>query len=88
LRIPIPELNEERRVELTRLAKNYSEQSKIAVRNVRRDGMETIKHLEKSGDISKDDQKILADDIQELTDQMIKNIDEITAAKEVEIMQV
>lgn len=88
LRIPIPELNEERRIELSKLAKNYSEQSKVAVRNVRRDGMETIKNMEKDGDISQDDQKILADDIQELTDQMIKNIDEVTSAKESEIMQV
>ncbi len=88
LRIPIPELNEERRIELTKLAKNYSEQSKVAVRNVRRDGMETIKHMEKDGDISQDDHKILADDIQELTDKMIHTIDEVTAAKEEEIMQV
>ncbi len=88
LRIPIPELNEERRIELTKLAKNYSEQSKVAVRNVRRDGMETIKHMEKEGNISQDEQKNLADDIQELTDTMIKSIDEVTAAKEAEIMQV
>ncbi|MBT5186658.1 MAG: ribosome recycling factor [Kordiimonadaceae bacterium] len=88
LRIPIPELNEERRLELTKLARNYSEQSKIAVRNVRRDGMETIKHMEKDGDISQDDQKILGTDIQELTDEAVKSIDEVTAAKEIEIMQV
>ena len=88
LRIPIPELNEERRLELTKLAKGYSEQSKVAVRNVRRDGMETIKNMEKDGDISQDDQKILADDIQKLTDEMIKSIDEVTATKEAEIMQV
>ncbi|MBT6033775.1 MAG: ribosome recycling factor [Kordiimonadaceae bacterium] len=88
LRIPIPELNEERRLELTKLARNYSELSKIAVRNVRRDGMETIKHMEKDGDISQDDQKILGTDIQELTDEAVKSIDEVTAAKEIEIMQV
>lgn len=88
LRIPIPELNEERRIELTKLARNYSEQSKIAVRNVRRDGMETIKHMEKDSKISQDEQKILGDDIQELTDKAVKEIDEITTAKEAEIMQV
>ena len=88
LRIPIPELNEERRLELTKLARNYSEQSKIAVRNVRRDGMETIKHMEKDGDISQDEQKNLGEDIQDLTDKAVKNIDELTASKEVEIMQV
>jgi|TARA_R110002096_G_scaffold342687_3_gene535711 ribosome recycling factor len=88
LRIPIPELNEERRVELTKLAKNYSEHSKVAVRNVRRDGMETIKHMEKDGGISQDEQKILGDDIQKLTDDAVKAIDEVTASKEEEIMQV
>lgn len=88
LRLPIPELNEERRIELTKLAKSYSEQSKIAVRNVRRDGMETIKSMEKDGDISQDDQKTLGDDIQKLTDDTIKTIDEVTVAKEAEIMQV
>ncbi len=88
LRIPIPELNEERRIELTKLAKNYSEQSKIAVRNVRRDGMETIKNMEKDGNISQDEQKMFGEDIQELTDEAVKNIDEVTASKEAEIMQV
>lgn len=88
LRIPIPELNEERRIELSKLAHKYCEQSKIAVRNVRRDGMETIKHQEKDGDISQDEQKILADDIQVLTDETIKAIDDVTDVKEKEIMQV
>lgn len=88
LRIPIPELNEERRVELTKLAKNYSEQAKIAVRNVRRDGMETTKNMEKKGGISQDEQKVLEDDIQKLTDVAVKSIDEVTVVKEEEIMQV
>jgi ribosome recycling factor len=88
LRIPIPELNEERRIELTKLARNYSEQAKIAVRNVRRDGMETIKAMEKDGDIGKDDQKVLEGDVQKLTDDAVKNIDEVTVVKEEEIMQV
>jgi len=88
LRLPIPELNQERRVELTKLARNYSEQSKIAVRNVRRDGMETVKHMEKDGDISQDEQKSLEADIQKLTDDAVHSIEKITAAKEEEIMQV
>lgn len=88
LRIPIPELNEERRIELTKLARNYAEQSKVAVRNVRRDGMESIKAMEKNGDIGKDEQKAYEDDVQKLTDDAVKNIDEVTAAKEEEIMQV
>ncbi|MCC3860884.1 ribosome recycling factor [Pseudemcibacter aquimaris] len=88
LRIPIPDLTEERRVELTKLAKNYAEQAKIAVRNVRRDGMETIKSLEKNGDIGKDEQKAHEDDVQKLTDDMVKEIDVVTADKEEEIMQV
>ncbi|MBT7544784.1 MAG: ribosome recycling factor [Kordiimonadaceae bacterium] len=88
LRIPIPELNEERRVELTKLAKSYSEHSKVAVRNVRRDGMETIKTMEKNGDISQDEQKNIGEDIQKLTDDSVKAIDQITTSKEEEIMQV
>jgi ribosome recycling factor len=88
LRIPIPELNEERRIELTKLAGKYSEHTKIAVRNVRRDGMETIKNLEKDSKISEDELKSLADEIQKLTDTAVKTIDELTAAKEVEIMHV
>ena len=88
LRIPIPELNEERRIELTKLAKNYAEQAKVAVRDVRRDGMETIKTMEKNGDIGKDEQKAHEDDVQKLTDEAVKNIDEVTAVKEEEIMQV
>lgn len=88
LRIPIPELNEERRIELSKLAGKYSEQAKIAVRNVRRDGMETIKHMEKDGDISEDGQKVLETDVQKLTDDSVKNIDGVTVVKEEEIMQV
>ena len=88
LRIPIPELNEERRAELTKISGKYAEQSRIAVRNVRRDGMDTIKRLEKDGDMSKDEQKSYSDDIQKLTDEMIKEIDGLTEAKDKEIMQV
>lgn len=88
LRIPIPELNEERRAELTKISGKYAEQSRIAVRNVRRDGMDTIKRLEKDHEISQDDQKIYSGQIQKLTDEMVKEIDQMTEAKEKEIMQV
>ncbi len=88
IRIPIPELNEERRTELTKVAGRYSEQARVAVRNVRRDGMDLLKRLEKAGDISQDDQKIYADEIQEMTDRLIAQIDEALATKESEIMQV
>ncbi len=88
LRIPIPELNEERRAELTKVAGKYAEQTRIAIRNVRRDGMETIKRLEKDSEISQDEQKIYSDKIQKLTDEMIKEVDHLTEAKDKEIMQV
>ena len=88
LRIPIPELNEERRAELTKISGKYAEQSRIAVRNVRRDGMDTIKRLEKDHEMSKDEQKAYSDQIQKLTDEMVNEIDHLTEAKEKEIMQV
>ncbi len=88
LRIPIPELNEERRAELTKISGKYAEQSRIAVRNVRRDGMDTIKRLEKDSEISQDEQKSYSDRIQKLTDEMIREIDSLTENKEKEIMQV
>ena len=85
VRIPIPPLTEERRVELTKVASKYAEQAKIAIRNVRREGMEAIKKTEGIGE---DDQKKLSEDVQKLTDEMVKNVDEALAAKETEIMQV
>lgn len=88
IRVPIPELNEERRRELTKVASRYAEQARVAVRNVRRDGMDTIKKLEKDGEISQDDQKLYADEIQALTDQTVKQIDDALAQKDSEIMQV
>ena len=88
LRIPIPELNEERRTELAKVAGKYSEQAKISVRNVRRDGMDKLKKLERSGDISEDDAKIWSDEIQQITDDMIKKIIEAHEVKESEILQV
>lgn len=88
IRIPIPELNEERRQELVKVAKNYAEQARVAVRNVRRDGMDQLKKLEKDGHIGKDDIKMYADEVQALTDKAVGKIDEALAGKEEEIMQV
>lgn len=85
IRLPIPELNEERRKELTKVAGKYTENARISVRNVRRDGMDTVK---KSKTLSEDEQKIVSDDIQKLTDEYIALIDTALATKEKEIMQV
>lgn len=87
LRLPIPELNEERRRELAKVAGKYAEDARIAVRNVRRDGMDRIKKA-KAGGMSEDDQKLWSDEIQSLTDSGIKKIDDALAAKQEEIMQV
>ena len=88
LRIPLPELSEERRQELSKIAAKYAENAKIAVRNVRRDGMDTTKKMEKDGDISQDDRHIYDEEIQTITDKNINKIDELLSSKEVEIMQV
>jgi len=88
LRIPIPELNEERRKELAKLASKYAEQARIAVRNVRRDGMEVLKKLEKDHKIGQDEHHKFAEEMQKLTDAHIKDIDQLLHAKEQEIMQV
>jgi len=88
LRVPVPELNEERRREIGKIAAKYAEQARVAVRNVRRDGMDEIKRLEKDGDIGQDDAKRRADEVQSLTDQYVGQIDEMLKSKESEIMQV
>jgi ribosome recycling factor len=88
LRIPVPELNEERRKELAKLASKYAEQARIAVRNVRRDGMEILKKLEKDHKIGQDEHHKLGDELQKLTDGQIKDIDTTLHGKEQEIMQV
>ncbi len=88
IRVPIPELTEERRVELTKIANKYAEQARVATRNVRRDGMETLKRMEKDSEISQDDQRKWSQDIQKLTDDTVKAIDEALAVKDQEIMQV
>ena len=87
LRLPIPELNEERRRELAKLAGQYAEHARVAVRNVRRDGMDQLKRAKHDG-MAEDDEKIWHDEIQELTDAAIKKIDAALAAKQEEIMQI
>ncbi len=88
VRVPIPALTEERRRELSKIAGKYSEQTRVSVRNARRDGMESLKKAEKDGAVSKDDHHQFGEEIQALTDRTIKHVDEILAAKEQEIMQV
>lgn len=85
VRIPIPPLTQERRVELTKVAHKYAEQARVAIRNIRREGMDAIK---KSKEISEDEQKRLADQVQKLTDEFVKTVDDALAAKDAEIMQV
>ena len=87
LRLPIPELNEERRRELAKVAGQYAEQARIAVRNVRRDGMDRIKKAKSDG-MAEDDQKFWQDAIQELTDKYVGEVDKTLANKQEEIMQV
>lgn len=87
IRLPIPELNEERRRELARVAAQYAEHARVAVRNVRRDGMDMIKKAKADG-MSEDDQKVWSDEVQSLTDAAIKRVDEALARKQEEIMQV
>lgn len=86
VRVPIPDLTQERRVELTKIAKKYAEETRVAIRNVRRDGNDSLKKMEKDGEISKDDHKKREEEIQKLTDQMVKKVDEVLAAKEKEIL--
>ena len=85
--LPIPELNEERRRELTKVAGQYAEHARVAVRNVRRDGMDQIKKAKADG-MSEDDQKLWEAEVQEITDRYIKAIDEQLSTKQSEIMQV
>jgi ribosome recycling factor len=88
LRIPLPELNQERRKELSKLAAKYAEAARVAVRNVRRDGMDLLKRLEKDGKIGQDDHHTKGDELQKLTDAHVKDIDTALHTKEQEIMQV
>ena len=88
IRVPIPELSEERRQELAKVASKYAEQGRVAIRNVRRDGMEKIKTMEKDSEISKDEAHRMHDDVQKLTDQYIKKVDDALSSKEQDIMKV
>lgn len=88
LRLPIPSLTEQRRVELTKIAARYAEESRVAVRNVRRHCMDELKKLEKDGKISEDEHRDFAAEVQDLTDSYIKQIDQQLAHKDQEIMQV
>ena len=88
IRLPIPELNQERRQELSKIAAKYSEHARIAVRNVRRDAMDELKRLEKDGHMGQDDHKNWSEKVQKLTDKIIGEIDAALAHKEAEIMQV
>ena len=88
LRIPLPELNEERRRSLVKVAHDYAEKAKVAVRHVRRDGMDSLKKSEKDGDIGQDESRATSDKVQKMTDETISEIDRLLADKEKEIMQV
>jgi len=88
VRVPIPDLTEERRVEITKVAHKYAEQARVSVRNVRRDAMDKLKHMERDHEMSQDEHRDWNDAVQKLTDEHIKKIDETLAAKEQEIKQV
>ena len=88
LRIPLPELNEERRKSLVKVAHDYAEKGKVAIRHVRRDGMDGLKKAEKDGDIGQDESRTLSDRVQKMTDEMISEVDRLLGDKEKEIMQV
>ncbi|MBP0615447.1 ribosome recycling factor [Jiella mangrovi] len=88
LRIPLPELNEERRRELVKVAHQYAESARVAVRHVRRDGMDSLKKSEKAGDIGQDESRQQSDKVQKMTDDTIAEIDKLLSVKEGEIMQV
>jgi ribosome recycling factor len=86
--LPIPELNEERRTQLTKVAGGYAENARVSIRNIRRDGMDQIKKAKNDGAMSEDDQKIWESEVQDLTNKQIKAIDDALETKQAEIMQV
>ena len=88
IRVPLPDLTEDRRLELTKVASKFSEDAKISIRNIRRDAMDKIKEEEKNNLISEDEQKSLSDDIQKITDEKIKDIEDVFEDKKKEIMQI
>ena len=88
IRVPIPDLNEERRRELTRVTARYAEQARVSVRNIRRDGVELLRRREKDAEISQDDQRKLQQEVQHLTNEYVKRIDDALAQKDREILQI
>ena len=88
IRVPLPELNEQRRKELAKVAHNYAEAARVAVRHIRRDGMDALKKAEKDSDLSQDDARVQGDLVQKATDAAVTEIDQVLSAKEAEIMQV
>jgi len=88
IRVPIPDLTQDRRQELVKVAHKYAEQARVSVRNVRRDGMDMLKQLEKKHELSQDEHRKWHDEVQALTDSNIKKVDEALASKEKEILQV
>lgn len=88
IRLPIPPLSEERRRELTKVAAKYAETTKVGIRNIRRDGMDSLKAMEKSSDISEDEHHRLGEEVQELTDRFVEKVDELLKHKEKDIMQI
>jgi ribosome recycling factor len=88
IRVPLPELTQERRNELVKVAHKYAEQARVAIRNVRRDGMDQLKRMEKDGDISQDEHKHWSDEVQKLTDKEIEAVNQLTDQKEKDILQV
>ncbi len=88
IRVPVPELSTERRTELQKVAGKYAEQTRVAIRNVRRDGMDAIKKSAKDNEISEDDEKKQSDDVQKLTDDFIKTVDTMLSKKEADVMKV
>jgi ribosome recycling factor len=88
IRIPIPDLNEQRRQELAKIASKYAEDARISVRNARREGMDMLKKLEKDGEISEDEHHRLSTSVQHLTDEHIKKVDELLATKQKEITHI
>ena len=88
IRLVFPQLTEERRKELTKQVKKYAEDAKVAMRNIRRDGMDYVKKLKKNNEITEDDQKKAEKDLQDMLDKFIKKVDDVTAAKEKELMAI
>ena len=88
IRIPIPELSEERRIEIVKIASKYSEDSKVSIRNIRRDAMEKIKNLEKNKEISQDESFKFSEEVQKMTNELIKRIDNLFTDKEKDILRV